>query len=92
MMKNIYPANDSRIRIDGAVLLQIRDGMSDDKFLSKLFDEKISLESSPEKIKIIPWRLPFPDIDLYSDKYSDNGDSKANRLRTIWQKDWSVWD
>ncbi|NPD86403.1 abortive infection family protein [Lentimicrobium sp. L6] len=27
------------------------------------------------------------DIDLYSDKYSDNGDSKANRLRTIWQKE-----
>jgi hypothetical protein len=27
------------------------------------------------------------DIDLYSDKYSDKGDSKANRLRTIWQKE-----
>jgi hypothetical protein len=27
------------------------------------------------------------DIDLYSDKYSDRGDSKANRLRTIWQKE-----
>ncbi|GAB3011869.1 hypothetical protein GCM10027284_34100 [Cyclobacterium sediminis] len=27
------------------------------------------------------------DKDLYSDKYSDNGDSKANRLRTIWQKE-----
>lgn len=27
------------------------------------------------------------DIDLYADKYSDNGDSKANRLRTIWQKE-----
>jgi hypothetical protein len=27
------------------------------------------------------------DIDLYSDKYSDKGDSKANRLRTIWQEE-----
>lgn len=27
------------------------------------------------------------DIELYSDKYSDNGESKANRLRTIWQKE-----
>ncbi|MBE0391535.1 abortive infection family protein [Flavobacterium sp. PL002] len=26
-------------------------------------------------------------IELYDDKYSDNGDSKANRLRTIWQKE-----
>lgn len=26
-------------------------------------------------------------LDLYSDKYADNGDSKANRLRTIWQKE-----
>jgi hypothetical protein len=26
-------------------------------------------------------------IELYDDKYSDNGDSKANRLLTIWQKE-----
>lgn len=26
-------------------------------------------------------------IELYDDKYNDNGDSKANRLRTIWQKE-----
>jgi hypothetical protein len=26
-------------------------------------------------------------IDIYNDKYSDNGDSKANRLRTFWQKE-----
>jgi hypothetical protein len=26
-------------------------------------------------------------IELYSDKYADNGESKANRLRTIWQKE-----
>ncbi len=26
-------------------------------------------------------------VDLYSDKYSDRGDSKANRIRTIWQKE-----
>ena len=26
-------------------------------------------------------------IELYDDKYIDNGDSKANRLRTIWQKE-----
>ena len=26
-------------------------------------------------------------MELYSDKYSDRGDSKANRIRTIWQKE-----
>lgn len=26
-------------------------------------------------------------VELYSDKYSDRGESKANRLRTIWQKE-----
>lgn len=26
-------------------------------------------------------------IDAYTENYSDNGDSKANRLRTIWQKE-----
>src|SRR5690606_6880967 len=26
-------------------------------------------------------------IDVYTDQYSDNGDSKANRLRTVWQKE-----
>lgn len=26
-------------------------------------------------------------LELYSDKYSDRGDSKANRIRTIWQKE-----
>ena len=26
-------------------------------------------------------------IELYDEKYIDNGDSKANRLRTIWQKE-----
>ena len=26
-------------------------------------------------------------IELYDDKYSDNGDSKANSLLTIWQKE-----
>jgi hypothetical protein len=26
-------------------------------------------------------------LELYSDKYADNGESKANRLRTIWQKE-----
>lgn len=26
-------------------------------------------------------------LELYSDKYADNGESKANRLRTVWQKE-----
>lgn len=26
-------------------------------------------------------------LEVYSDTYSDNGDSKANRLRTVWQKE-----
>lgn len=26
-------------------------------------------------------------VELYADKYSDKGESKANRLRTIWQKE-----
>ena len=80
-MNNIYPPNDSRLRIDGAVSLQLCDGSSADNYLSKLFDEKISLQSSPGKIKIIPWRLPFADIDLYPDDFFRREAIKTSGVR-----------
>jgi hypothetical protein len=81
MRNNIYPPNDSRIRIDGAVSLQLCDGPSADNYLSRLFDEKISLQSSPDKVKIIPWRLPFADIELYPDDFFRREAIKAAGVR-----------
>lgn len=81
MKNNIYPPNDSRIRIDGAVSLQICDDPSSDNYLSRLFDEKISLQSRPENVKIIPWRLPFADIDLYPDDFFRREAIKASGVR-----------
>lgn len=81
MKTNIYSANDRRIRIDGAVSLQLCDGPSADNYLSKLFDEKISLQSKLENVKIIPWRLPFTDIDLYPDDFFRREAIKASGVR-----------
>jgi hypothetical protein len=81
MGNNIYSANDARLRIDGSVSLQLCDGPSSDIYLSRLFDEKISLQSSPDKVKIIPWRLPFADIDLYPDDFFRREAIKASGVR-----------
>ena len=81
MGNNIYPANDSLIKIEGAVSLQLCDGPSADNYLSKLFDEKISLQSSTDNVKIIPWRLPFADIDLYPDDFFRREAIKASGVR-----------
>lgn len=63
------PDNRSPLRVAGALSLQICDGGGEDQFLGRLFDEPIFLQATPDRIKIIPWRVPFDDIALYPDDF-----------------------
>ncbi len=57
------------VRVEGALSLQICDGGEEDHFLGRLFDEPILIRAAPDRIKIIPWRVPFKDIALYPDDF-----------------------
>lgn len=55
--------------------------------LEKIFDMQGGYVLDFSNRTLNDFVLETINIELYSDKYSDRGDSKANRIRTIWQKE-----
>lgn len=55
--------------------------------LEKIFDMQGGYVLDFSNRTLNDFVLESINVELYSDKYSDRGDSKANRIRTIWQKE-----
>ena len=55
--------------------------------LEKIFDMQGGYVLDFSNRTLNDFVLESINVELYSDKYADRGDSKANRIRTIWQKE-----
>lgn len=55
--------------------------------LEKIFDMQGGYVLDFSNRTLNDFVLESINVELYSDKYSDRGESKANRIRTIWQKE-----
>lgn len=84
---NSYPAGDPRIAIAGAVSIQTCGTAGREDYLSRLFDEPVELRTETGQPSLIPWRLPFDDVDLFPDDFFRREAIKAGGARLRFHTD-----